>query len=73
MWEGLEAHLEDNSCDHIVPMVGGLLDSIKFFLQETVFIVLESWVYNWRSYECNLIIWQGGVTERVLTVTLLEY
>ena len=64
MWVGLEAHLEDNTFDHIVHTV---------FLQETVVIFLESWVYNWRSFECNLIIWQGGVTERVLTVALLEY
>ena len=73
MWGGLEAHLKENSFDHTVPMMGGLTESIECFLQEPVFIFLESWVSNWRSYDCNLIIWQDGVTERVLAVTLLGY
>ena len=73
MWGGLEAHLEENPFDHIVPMMGVSTESIQCFLQEPVFILLESWVSNWRSYDCNLIIWKGGVTERVLAVTLLEY
>ena len=73
MWGGFEAHLEENPFDHIVPMMGRLTESIQCFLQEPVFIFLEGWISNWRSYKCNLIIWKGGVTERVLAVTLLEY
>ena len=73
MWEGLEAHLEKNPFDHIVLMMGGSTESIQCFLQEPVFIFLERRVSNWRPYDCSLIIWQGGVTERILTVTLLEY
>ena len=73
MWGGLEAHLEHNPFGNIVPMMGGLTESIKRFLQEPVFIFLESRVSNWRSYYCDLIIWKGGGTKRVLTVTMLEY
>ena len=62
MWGCLEAHLEENPFDQIVPIVGGSTESIQCFLQETVFILLERWVSNWRSYDCNLIILQGGVT-----------
>ena len=71
MWRGLDAHLEQNPFDHIVSMMGGSTEAIKRFLQEPVFIFLENRVYNWRSYYCDLIIWKGGVTERVITVTLL--
>ena len=73
MLGGLEAHLEENPFDHIVPMMEGMTDSIQCFLQDPVFIFLESWVSNLSSYDCNLVIWKGGVTERVLAVTLLEY
>ena len=73
MWVVLKAHLEHNPFDLIVPMMGGLTESIKRFLQEQVFIFLEILVSNWRSYYCDFIIWKGGVTERVLTVTLLGY
>ena len=62
MWGGLEAHLEENPFDHIVPMKRGLTDSIQCFLQEKIFILLESQVSNWMYYDCNIIIWQGGVT-----------
>ena len=62
MWRGLEAHLDHNNFDHIVPMMGGSTESIKRFLQEPGFIFLESRVSNWRSYCCDLIIWKGGVT-----------
>ena len=62
MWGGLEAHPEDNPFDNIVPIMGGSTESIKCFLQEPVFVFLESRVSNWRSYGCNLIIWKGGVT-----------
>ena len=62
-----------NPFDHIVPMMGGSTEAIKRFIQELVFIFLEIWVANWRSYYSDLIIWKGGVTERVLTVTLLYY
>ena len=57
MWGGLESHLEENPFDNIVPMMGGSTESIQCFLQEPVFIFLESWVSNWMSYDCNLIIW----------------
>ena len=73
MWGGLESHLEKNPFDNIVPMMGGLMETIQCFLQKPVFIFLEIWVSNWRSYYYNLIICQGGVTERVLTVTLFDY
>ena len=73
MWGGFEAHLEENHFDHVVSMIGGSTESIQCFLQEPVFIFLEGWVYNWRSYDCNLIIWQGGVTEHVLAFTFLGY
>ena len=62
MWGVLEAHLENNPFDHIIPMMRRLTESIQCFLQEPVFIFLEGWVHNWRSHDCNLIIWQGGVT-----------
>ena len=73
MWGGLENHLEENSFDRIVPMMGGLMESIQCFLQDPVFVFLEIRVSNWRSYDCNLIIWQGGVTEIIISVALLEY
>ena len=73
MWGGIKDHPKQNLFDHIVPMMGGLMESTKRFLQESVFIFLKSWVANWRSYYCDLIIWKGGVTEHVLTATLLEY
>ena len=41
MWGGLEAYIEENPFDHIVPMIGGLTESIQYFLQEPVFIFLE--------------------------------
>ena len=71
MLRGLEAHLEKNTFDRIVLMVGGSMESIKHFIHEPVSIFLESWVSNWRLYYCELVIWKGGVTERVLTVTFL--
>ena len=70
---GFEAHLEENSVDRIVPMMGGSTESIKCFLQEPVFIFLEVWVSNWKPYDFNLIIWKGVVVEIVLAVTLLKY
>ena len=73
MWGGFEAHIEENTFDDIVPTMGGFTESIQCFIQEPVFIFLEIWVSNWRLYECNLIIWQYGVTERVIAVTLLDY
>ena len=73
MWRGLEANLGHNPFDCIVPMMGVSTEAIKRFLQEPVFIFLENRVSNWRSYYFDLIIWKGGVTELVLTVTLLEY
>ena len=57
MWGGFEAHFEENPFGHIVPMIGGLTESIQRFLQEPVFIFLEVWIFNWRSYDCDLIIW----------------
>ena len=71
MWGGLEAHLEQNPFDHIVPMMGGLTEAIKRFLQEPVFIFLEIRVANWRSYYSDLIVCKGGVAECVLEITLL--
>ena len=71
MWRGLEAHLEQNPFDHILPMMGVSTEAIKRFLEEPVFIFLKSRVANWRSYYSDLIIWKGGVSECVLTVTLL--
>ena len=71
MWRGLEAYLEQNLFDHIILMMGRSTEAIKCFLQEPVFIFLESRVSNWRSYYCDLIIWKGGIIERVLTVTLM--
>ena len=68
---GLEAHLEQNPFDCIVSMLGGSTEAIKRFLEEPVFIFLESQVANWRSYYSDLIVWKGGVAERVLEVTLL--
>ena len=62
----LEAHLEHNPFDNIVPMMGGLTEAINRFLDETVFILLEIRVANWRSYYSNLIVWKGGVEECVL-------
>ena len=62
MWVDLEAHLNQNPFNHIVPMMGGSTKAIKRFLQGLVFIFLESRVSNWRSYCCDLIIWKGGVT-----------
>ena len=73
MWGGLEAHLEQNPFDHIVPIMGVSKESIKRFLQEPVFIFLGIWVSNWKLFYCNLIIWKDGVSERVITLTLLEY
>ena len=71
MWIGLEGHMEHNPFDHIVPMMGGLTEAIKRFLEEPVFIFLKIRVANWRSYHSKLIIWKGGVAERVLKLTLL--
>ena len=33
MWRGLEAHLDQNPFDHIVPMMGGSTDAIKRFFR----------------------------------------
>ena len=71
MWRGLEAHLDQNPFDHIVPMMGGSTESINCFLEEPLFIFLEIRVANWRSYYSDLIIWKVGVTERVIAVNLL--
>ena len=71
MWRGLEAYIEQNPSDHIVPMMGGLTEAIKRFLEEPVLIFLRIWVVNWRSYYSDLIIWKGGVAEHVHTVILL--
>ena len=46
MLGGLEAHLEENPFDHIVPMMEGMTDSIQCFLQDPVFIFLEGWISN---------------------------
>ena len=71
MWRGLDAHLDQNPFDNIVPMMGRLKDTINTFLEESVLIFLKSQVSNWRPYYIDLIIWKGGVAERVLKVTLL--
>ena len=71
MWGGLVDHLEQNPFDRIVPMMGGSTEAIKRFLRETVFIFLEIRVSDLRSYYCDIIIWKGSDTERVLKVTLL--
>ena len=69
MWGGLEAHLEQNHFDNIVPMMGGSTEAIKRFLDETVFILLEIQVANWRSYYSDLIVCNCGVVELVIAVT----
>ena len=56
MWGGLEAHLDQNPFDNIVPMMGGTAESIKRFLEETLFIFLEIRVANWRSYYSDLVV-----------------
>ena len=56
MCRGLEAHLEQNPFYHIVPMMGGFKEARKRFLQEPVFISLESWIFKWGSYYIDLII-----------------
>ena len=71
MWGGLEAHLEQNPFDHIVPMMGGLTEAINSLLEESVFIFLKIRVTNWRYYYSDLIVWKSGFAERVLAVTLL--
>ena len=71
MWRDLGAHLEQNLFDNILPMLGGSTEAIKRFLKEPVFIFLKSRVDNWRSYYSDFIIWKSGVSECVLTVTLL--
>ena len=73
MWGGFEAHLEENPFGHIVPIMWVSAESIQCFLQEPLLIFLEGCISNWRSYNCHLIIWQGGVAEGVLAVSLLEY
>ena len=57
MWGGFDANLEENPFDNIVPMMRGLTESIVCFLKEPVFIFLEGWTSNLRSYNCNLILW----------------
>ena len=71
MCRGLEEHIEQNPFDHIVPMMGESAEAIKRFLQDPVFFFLEIRVAHWRSYYSDLIIWKGGIKERVLKVTLL--
>ena len=71
MWRGLEAHLEQNLFDRIVPMILGLTEAINRFLEELVFIFLKSRVANWRLYYSDLIIFKGDVAKRFLTITLL--
>ena len=73
MWGGFEAHLEENPFDRIVPMMRGSTESIQCFLQDPLFIFLESRFSNGRSYNCNLIIWKVIFAKRILEVTLLEY
>ena len=71
MWKVLEAHLEQNPFDNIVPMMRGLAEAIKRFLEEPVFIFLKIQVTIWKSYYSDLIFWKSGVEECVLTATLL--
>ena len=73
MWRGLEDHVYQNPFDHIVPIMEGSTEAIHSFLEDPLFIFLERGVANWRSNYRDLIIWKDGVTERVPTVTLLDY
>ena len=41
MWRDLEAYLEENTFDHIVPMMGVSTECIQCFLQEPVFVFLK--------------------------------
>ena len=73
MWGGIDAHIEQNPFDHIVPMMGVSTEAIKRFLEKPVFIFLKIRVANWRSYYSDLIIWEIGVAECILKFTFLWY
>ena len=61
MWGALEAQLEKDTFDCIVPMMGGSTEAIMRFLEDPVFVFLGIRVANWRSYYIDLIVCNSGV------------
>ena len=55
MWGGLEAHLEQNPFEYIIPMMGGSMEAMKHFIEEPLFIFLNSQVANRRLHHIDRI------------------
>ena len=69
----METHGEKGLGGHVVPVFGGPLKAIKGFLKQPVFSVASIGVTDWRPYNSDLIIRQGGIAERVFIIRLFKF
>jgi hypothetical protein len=69
---GLETHALENGGELVVPMVRAAAKAVKSFIQQPILILAVSWVADWGADGHPLVIREGGLTESVFAVALLE-
>ena len=70
MMQCFKAHALVYAGDHIVPMFGATANAVHSLLEQPVFILFVGRISSGRPNNCGLVIWEGIITESILTIAL---
>ena len=73
MFGGRQAHILEDTSNHVVPVVWRSSESIQSFVEKPIFIAVEGRVANWRTDDSGFILRQYCIAKSILAITLLEY